>query len=152
MKRNSKLSLALHALGHMAMAPGEPMRSEDIAAHNGTNAVVVRRVLGQLRRAEILQSARGHAGGWRLARLADRITMADVYRAIGEPYFDRSAEYGPVQTTCLIERTLHRSMNEALADAEERLLTRLAAVTIADRSSAMRTGAGPGTADGSSSA
>lgn len=148
MKRNSKLSLALHALGHMAMAPDEPMRSEDIAAHNGTNAVVVRRVLGQLRRAEILQSARGHAGGWRLARPADQITMADVYAAIGERHFDRSAEYGPVETTCPIERTLHASMNEALADAEDRLLKRLGSVTIADLSSAMRGAAAPAMAGG----
>ena len=48
MKRDGKLSLALHALGHMAAADG-PLTSEAMAAHNGTNAVVVRRVLGRLR-------------------------------------------------------------------------------------------------------
>ncbi len=137
MKRNSKLSLALHALGHMALAPEQPQRSEDIAAHNSTNAVVVRRVLGQLRRAGIVQSARGHAGGWRLARPAWAITMADVYAAIGERYFDRSPDVAPADIACLVERTLQSAMTDALADAEERLVERLADVSIADLSSAM---------------
>ena len=137
MKRNSKLSLALHALGHMVLAPDRSFRSEDIADHNNTNAVVVRRVLGHLRRAGLVISARGHAGGWRLARPADRITVADVYSAIGEPFFAGSEAKWDESNPCRIEKTLHTVMDEALADAEQQLMARLGAITIAEIATSM---------------
>jgi len=84
MKRNSRLSLALHTLGHMAGDPTQMQTSADIAEHAGTNPVVVRRVLGKLREAGLLESEKGHAGGWRLARLPSQITLADVYLALDE--------------------------------------------------------------------
>ena len=60
MKRNSRLSLALHTLGHMAGDPESMQTSADIAEHAGTNPVVVRRVLGKLREAGLLTSEKGH--------------------------------------------------------------------------------------------
>ena len=84
MKRNSRLSLALHTLSHMAVNPDRVRTSSDIAAHAGTNPVVVRRVLGKLREAGLLTSEKGHAGGWRLARQAQEISLADVYLALDE--------------------------------------------------------------------
>src|SRR6056297_822331 len=74
MKRNSRLSLALHTLGHMAGEPDRVRKSADIAAHAGTNPVIVRRVLGSLREAGLLVSEGGHSGGWRLARSPKEIT------------------------------------------------------------------------------
>ena len=73
MKRNSKLSLALHTLSHMAGDPDRMRTSVDIAEHAGTNPVVVRRVLGGLREAGLLISERGRSGGWRLARRREAI-------------------------------------------------------------------------------
>jgi len=131
MKRNSKLSLALHALGHMAADPGILYRSEDIARHNDTNAVVVRRVLGQLREAGIVVSARGHSGGWRLAQPARDITVAAVYRALGESVFGPSSKPEAPTGPCVIEKALHTVMNDALALAEKDLLERLDSITIA---------------------
>ena len=84
MKRNSRLSLALHTLSHMAGDPDRMRTSADIAEHAGTNPVVVRRVLGKLREAGLLLSEKGHAGGWRLAKPAESITLADVYLALEE--------------------------------------------------------------------
>lgn len=72
MKRNSRLSLALHTLGHMARDPEAMGTSSEIATHAGTNPVVVRRVLGRLRKAGLLISEKGHAGGWRRRRTASR--------------------------------------------------------------------------------
>lgn len=131
MKRDSKLSLALHALGHMAARPDRPMRSEDMAKAQATNPVVVRRVLGLLREAGLLRSAKGHDGGWWLARDAAAITVADVYRAIGEPVFTRSTPGPDNPPHCAIERALHATLQDALASAEAALADRLSQVTIA---------------------
>ncbi|MEM8849370.1 MAG: hypothetical protein AAGE03_04965 [Pseudomonadota bacterium] len=59
MKRNSRLSLALHSLGHMAGGPDRMRISAEIAAaHAGTNPVVMRRVLGRLPAAGLLVAKR----------------------------------------------------------------------------------------------
>ncbi len=81
MKRNSRLSLALHTLSHMAVEPDRVRTSVDIADHAGTNPVVLRRVLCLLRDAGLLTSETGHAGGWRLAKSPGSISLADVYPA-----------------------------------------------------------------------
>jgi Rrf2 family protein len=132
MKRDSKLSLALHALGHMATGPDKPMPSEDLARIGPTNPVVVRRVLGLLRDTGIVSSAKGHDGGWRLAKPAASITVADVYRALGEG-LDPARGSGPENPpTCAIERALHGHWDAAVAAAEAALIDRLSKVTIAD--------------------
>ena len=141
MKRDSKLSLALHALGHMAAAPDRPMPSDDLALIGPTNPVVVRRVLGQLRDAGLVTSAKGHAGGWRLARAASQITVADVYRALGE-HLDPAPGAGPdnpptCAPTCAIERALHGHWDKAVELAQAALLDRLSKVSIADLSGSM---------------
>ncbi len=131
MKRDSKLSLALHALGHMAAQPTRPLRSEDMATAQNTNPVVVRRVLGLLRQAGLVRSAKGHDGGWWLARDAAAITVADVYRAIGEPQFSRPAKGAENPAHCAIERRLHSTMQTALLQAEAVLTDALSRVTLA---------------------
>ncbi|MEM9230136.1 MAG: Rrf2 family transcriptional regulator [Pseudomonadota bacterium] len=89
MKRNSRRSLALHTLGHMAGEPQRMRTSAEITEHAGTNPVVVRRVLGRLREAGLLASEKGHAGGWRLAR---------------EPQGTRWQTYISLQTSALSQR------------------------------------------------
>lgn len=157
MKRDGKLSLALHALGHMAAAAeagARPLRSEDMAAHNGTNAVVVRRVLGRLREAGIVHSEKGHAGGWRLARDPAAVTVAEVHEALGPGdggsllAHRLAGDGGP--TTCAIERALHEAVDAALRDAEALLLRRLAAITVAELARGMAApGAAPEVSSGS---
>ncbi len=130
MKRNSRLSLALHTLGHMAGDPEQVRTSADIAEHAGTNPVVVRRVLGKLREAGLLTSEKGHAGGWRLARQPDQITMADVYLALDESLIATAAD--EESPDCSVEHALHRKVTSVMEEIEKNLIERLAATTIAD--------------------
>jgi Rrf2 family protein len=134
MKQNSKLSLALHALGHMARAPGNPMTSDLIAQHNATNPVVVRRVLGLLREQGIVRSDKGHAGGWQLARPADQITVAEVYMAIAEPFVS-PLELGP--TTCAIQRAMFETVQAAQTEAEAVIQRRFRERSLQDLADAM---------------
>ena len=131
MKRNSRLSLALHTLSHMAGEPGRVRTSADIADHAGTNPVVVRRVLGKLREAGLLRSEKGHAGGWRLAKPAQSITLADVYLAL-----DESLVSGPASEAepgdCRVEANLQARVTEVLDDIEASLIARLRETKITD--------------------
>ncbi|MEM9754349.1 MAG: Rrf2 family transcriptional regulator [Pseudomonadota bacterium] len=129
MKRNSRLALALHTLGHMAADPKRVRTSSHIADHAGTNPVVVRRVLGKLRKAGLLSSEKGHAGGWRLSRAPEAITLADVYVALDERLVGTD-DLDP--GTCSMEQALHQRVACIVRDTEQTLLNRLAATTLAD--------------------
>ena len=131
MKPNSRLSLALHTLGHMAADPSTLQKSADIAEHAGTNPVVVRRVLGKLRDAGLLTSEKGHAGGWKLARKPAHITLADVYIALDEKIVAGSSDEQK-HHDCSIEHALHDKVTEVMNDIEQTLISRLSATTIAD--------------------
>lgn len=130
MKRNSRLSLALHTLGHMAAEPERLQTSADIAAHAGTNPVVVRRVLGKLREAGILTSEKGHAGGWKLTQKPESITLADVYLALDERLIAPGKDDD--SHNCSVAHALHHQVATVMADVEHTLIERLRATTIAD--------------------
>ncbi len=132
MKRNSKLSLALHALAQMAETLNRPKTSAAIALHNDTNPVVVRRVLGLLREAGLVTSEKGHNGGWLLARPPDRITLADVYLALGDRFLRPEYDGEDNPPECLIERALLGRVESALQAAENTLVSRLQDTTIAE--------------------
>lgn len=129
MKRNSRLSLALHTLGHMAGNPDRMRTSAEIADHAGTNPVVVKRVLGRLRVAGLLVAEKGHAGGWRLARAPETITLADVYLALDERLAPEAEKADP---RCAVEHALEHRMAAVMEDAEKTLVARLATMTIVE--------------------
>lgn len=130
MKRNSRLSLALHTLSHMAGNPDRTRTSSDIADHAGTNPVVVRRVLGKLREAGLLTSEKGHAGGWRLARNPQEITLADVYLALDERLV--ATHETTDATACSIEHALHERVSGVLEEIEQSLVQRLGETSISE--------------------
>lgn len=130
MKRNSRLSLALHTLGHMAVEQGEPRTSAHIAAHAGTNPVVVRRVLGRLREAGLLISEKGHAGGWKLAKSPTEISLADVYLALDEKLI--ATDNADEVPNCSLEYALRNQVSAVMEDIERTLIERLSSTTIAE--------------------
>ena len=130
MKRNSRLSLALHALGHMAVGRGEPQTSAHIASHAGTNPVVVRRVLGRLRAAGLLTSEKGHAGGWKLAKSPTEISLADVYTALDERIV--ATDGGDDVPSCSLEHALRDQVSAVMESIERTLIERLSKTTIAE--------------------
>lgn len=81
---NSRFAVAVHILTLIAEGGGQPVTSEYIAGSVNTNPSLVRRLLSQLTRAGLTTSQMGTGGGALLARLADQITLRDVYRAVDE--------------------------------------------------------------------
>jgi DNA-binding IscR family transcriptional regulator len=91
MAANSRLTIAVHALAWMALAQRrgrELLTSDQVAASVNTNPVIIRRSLGDLRRAGLVDVRHGAGAGWSLARAPQEITLLDVYDAVGqEPVF-----------------------------------------------------------------
>ncbi|MGB7068226.1 MAG: Rrf2 family transcriptional regulator [Pyrinomonadaceae bacterium] len=82
MAANSQFSMAVHVLTMLAGADSGNIKSECLAGSVNTNAVVIRRLLGQLNHANLVVSQTGAAGGTRLARRPSEISLAEVYRAV----------------------------------------------------------------------
>lgn len=82
MKINTKCSLALHILLVIAVfSDSNRMTSEIIAKSVGSNAVIIRNILGCLKHAGIIHITRG-SGGAVLALEPGEITIWKVYTAV----------------------------------------------------------------------
>lgn len=132
MRRDSKLSSVLHVLLHLAHSD-HPMTSEDMARFLDTNPVLVRRVLAGLRERGFIASNRGHGGGWSITCDLAKVTLRDIYEAVGAPPFfamgNRTESPG-----CLVEQVVNASLGAAFDEAEALLMRQLGHVTLADLS------------------
>jgi len=84
MRSDSRLSGVLHVLLHMAEHRGR-LTSEVLAKAMKTNPVVIRRIMAGLRDQGYIRSEKGHGGGWTLACDLSKVTLLDIYAALGSP-------------------------------------------------------------------
>ncbi len=86
MRISAKADYAVRAAVELAAASDEkPVKAERIATAQGIPLNFLENILGELRHAGIVRSHRGAEGGFRLARAADQITIADIVRAVEGP-------------------------------------------------------------------
>ncbi|MGD9652249.1 MAG: Rrf2 family transcriptional regulator [Candidatus Dadabacteria bacterium] len=135
MKMDTRLSSLLHVLLHMAVTE-RPVTSEALAKMMRTNPVVVRRTLAGLREDGLVSSEKGHGGGWRISCDKNKVTLYDIYTALGNPTIlaigNRSES-----PDCLIEKAVNSAMSESYREAEDLLLERFREVTLAELSKHM---------------
>ncbi|EIJ78447.1 rrf2 family protein [Bacillus methanolicus PB1] len=81
MKISSRFTVAVHILSLLALEKNKVCTSEWIAGSVNTNPVVIRRVLGMLKKAKLV-NVRAGAGGASLTKSLNKITLLDVYRAV----------------------------------------------------------------------
>jgi Rrf2 family protein len=86
MRISAKVDYAVRAAVELAAAPDErPVKAERIATHQDIPLNFLENILGELRHAGIVRSQRGADGGFRLAKPASDVTVADVIRAVEGP-------------------------------------------------------------------
>ena len=86
MRVSAKSDYALRALIEMAAREdGKAVSAEELGRLQEIPHGFLQAILADLRRAGVVISQRGQSGGWRLARGADGISVADVIRAVDGP-------------------------------------------------------------------
>jgi Rrf2 family protein len=86
MRISAKADYAVRAVAELAAADGEkPVKAERIATAQGIPLNFLENILGELRHAGVVRSHRGAEGGFRLAKAAEDVTVADVIRAVEGP-------------------------------------------------------------------
>lgn len=124
MLRVSKLTdYASVLLGHLARQPGELRPATELAEMAHLELPTVSKVLKLLGSAGLVSSQRGVAGGYRLARPATEITVAQVVQAIDGPIgmTECSAHAGQCchESHCAVRtpwQRISRAIERALAD------------------------------------
>ena len=111
---------------------GEPVRTQDVAISEGLSLEYAAKLMRMLKKGGFVDSTRGSAGGYLLARPAGDITVWQVLEALGGPLYEEKfcdAHTGSQRdcthsTDCSI-RALWRNMNGILKTA-------LSAISLAD--------------------
>jgi Rrf2 family protein len=134
MSANSRLTIAVHVLAWMALARERGlawMTSDQVAASVNTNPVIIRRSLGDLRRAALVEVRRGAAAGWSLAREPREITLLDVYGAVEpEPLFAMHRTEPNLE--CPVGHGIRPALGQVYSKIDQALRRELARTSIAD--------------------
>lgn len=128
MRKSSKLSDVLHVLLHMA-DQAQPITSESLAIMMSSNAVVVRRTLSGLRKRGLVTSSKGRTGGWTLTCDLSKITLLEIYEAVGKPAIFAVGSRNEA-TGCLVEKAVNAALDDSLLKAESLLMDSFASITL----------------------
>ena len=85
MRVSAKVDYALRAAIELAVAAPEQVKGERIATAQSIPQKFLENILADLRNGGLVASQRGADGGYRLARPAEEITVADVIRVVEGP-------------------------------------------------------------------
>jgi len=86
MRVSAKSDYALRALIELASREdGSPVSAEELGRLQEIPHGFLQAILADLRRAGVVISQRGQSGGWRMARDAAEVSVADVIRAVDGP-------------------------------------------------------------------
>ena len=82
MQISSRFTLAIHIFACVDTFKDDyKVTSEFLAGSTNVNPVIVRKILGQLKAAGLVEVARG-SGGASIAKPLNEITFRDIYRAV----------------------------------------------------------------------
>lgn len=130
---NSRFAVGVHAMAlaliAQEMRKGKPVTSSAIAAMVGVHPVHVRRVMGALREAGLVQSQSGPTGGWELARDPKEITLYDIYVAL-EPELPFEMPARVPDACCRFAPYLPQALAGAMDSAKQALQQHLRGVTL----------------------
>lgn len=132
MQISSRFTMAIHMFACIDTFTDRKMTSDFMAASIGTNPVIIRKLLQQLKAAGLIEVSRG-TGGVIITRPLDKITFLDIYRAVEcTPdeelfHFHENPNYN-----CPVGRNIHRVLDDKLARVQEAMERELASITLAD--------------------
>jgi Rrf2 family transcriptional regulator, cysteine metabolism repressor len=114
----SKVEYALRAVVDLAAHAGEgAIQSREIAARQGIPESYLDQLLSALRRAGLVRSIRGAAGGYTLAKPAQGITVGDVIRACDGAHLTADTSAAPPKGdrgTAAAVQSVRRRVQEAV--------------------------------------
>lgn len=138
MQISSRLTMAVHTLLCIAyFEKTEKVTSSFIASSVGTNPVIIRNLLTQLKAAEFIDVKRG-AGGATLKKHLENISLYDVYHAVdcipSDSLFHFHEHPSP---QCPVGKTIHLSLDDKLSQVQQAMEEQMRRISLADMAGTM---------------
>ena len=133
MQISSRFTIGLHILTAIDTFQNEyKVTSDFLAGSIRTNPVVVRRILGQLKKAGLIESSQGVAG-ITIPKPLDQITFYDVYTAV-EPVEegDLFRFHDSPNPDCPVGRNIHTLLDGKLREIQDAMEEKMRQYTLAD--------------------
>jgi Rrf2 family protein len=128
MNKDQRLSSAIHILIALDYVGGF-LTSQNLAKSLQSNPAFIRRILAQLSRAGLLVSEKRKGGGSKLARDPAKITIGEIYLALGHNRIFKSFEKKPF-AQCPISCCIKNSLDDVYEDIESAMLERMKKITL----------------------
>ncbi len=126
---STRFSIAVHILSVIALSSND-CTGDFIAGSVNTNPVIIRRIMGMLKKAGLLEVRPG-IGGATLRKSPEEITLLDIYRAVNvteENQLFRIHEDPNIQ--CPVGRNIESVLQSELREAQAAMEQRLAHTTL----------------------
>ncbi|MGN0740570.1 MAG: Rrf2 family transcriptional regulator [Treponema sp.] len=133
MQISSRFTLAVHIFACIEQfGKTSKVTSDFLAGSTNVNPVIIRKLLGQLKNAGLIDVARG-TGGTTISRPLKKITFLDIYRAVecveNEQLFHFHENPNP---DCPVGKNIHHILDGKLARVQSAMEKELKSITLAD--------------------
>ena len=125
---STRFTVALHTLLVIEYFKDQKSTSEFIASSVGVNPVIIRRVLGQLKKAGLV-SLKSPKNGAMLEKDPSSITLYDVFCAVEEERTFFSFHKNP-EPKCPVGAHIHDALDLVLFDLDETIKNKLLSYTL----------------------
>ncbi|MEC0094160.1 Rrf2 family transcriptional regulator [Paenibacillus macquariensis] len=127
---SSRFSVAVHILSLLEISKTERLTSEFIASSVNTNSVVVRRIMGMLNKAGIINTSPGVARAM-ISRPIAQISLLDVYLAVEIDHQDHLFSiHDKANPNCLVGKNIQHTLEQRFTQAQRAMENELASVTL----------------------
>lgn len=132
MQISSRFTMAIHMFACIDTFTDIKMTSDFLAASIGTNPVIIRKLLGQLKAAGLVEVARG-TGGVTITKPLNKITFLDVYKAVEcAPDEELFHFHENPNQVCPVGRNIHHVLDDKLLEVQKAMEEELARSTLED--------------------
>ena len=132
MQISSRFTMAIHMFACIDTFSDRKMTSDFMAASIGTNPVIIRKILQQLKAAGLIEVARG-TGGVTITKPLDEITFLDIYRAVEcAPDEELFHFHENPNKNCPVGKNIHNVLDNRLLEVQKAMEEKLAGMTLAD--------------------
>lgn len=133
MQISSRFTIAIHIFACIDTFKNEyKLTSDFLAGSVNVNPVIIRKVMQQLKRAGIINVARG-TGGIEPAKPLSDITLLDIFKAVDSVEDNQLFHFHEnPNSECPVGRNIHKGLDDKLESIQQAMENKMSEITVED--------------------